>query len=251
MRHVLLTAASITGVLMCSSGARGWHFQTRFVERIGNIDVPLADSVRFQPGSTHRLRVQFGVFDDAAGAAPAGGYVGWNVGTLWTTGAGTWSRTPGRLTPFTFSAQPSSNGSPAADPFTSLTLIDNTLGFQSLAWECDGAGQPLPPPPPVIRGLNTFVSTYEVTVQAPAFADTMHLILGGNLIAIQRWDLNMSLSQLPDCDTGQAGFAFYAPIIVPPQEFSQSLRIDVMVPAPGAGVLLLALGCGVGIRRRR
>jgi hypothetical protein len=220
------------------------------VERVGNIDTPLMDGATFLPGSTHRLRAQFGVFDDAAGAAPVGGYIGWNAGTLSNNGVGTWSRTPGRLAPFTFSPNPVANGSPTSDPFTSLTQIDNTLGFQTFAWGCDGAGQPLPPPEPIIRGLNQLVSTYEVTVVAPNVPGTMNLTWSGNLFAVMRWNFDQVLSVPPDCDSGEAGTVFYGPIVAPPQTFSASLRMEV-VPSPGTGACVLVLGCGGLIRRRR
>lgn len=253
MRGLFLAACSLTSVAMCSSGAMAWHFETRFVERIGNVDVPMADDVQFEAGSTHRMRMQFGVFDDANGPAPIGGFAGWGngSGTLSTSGGGTWSRTPGRLSPFAFAPQPNANGFPLADPFTSLTNIDNTIGLQSIPWGCDGAGQPLPPPPPVVRGLNSFVSTYEVSVLTPDFVSTMNVAWGGFRAAVAEWRFAPEFSQPPDCETGTPGVANYFPLVtpIPADSFTQSLRIQV-VPSPGAGVLVLAFGCGALIRRR-
>jgi hypothetical protein len=193
------------------------------------------------------------VFDDADGAAPPGGYIGWNVGTVSTTGGGIWSRTPGRLSPFNFAQAPTSNGSPVADPFTDLTVIDNTLGIQTVPWGCDAAGQPLPPPPPVVRGRNMFVSTYEMTVETPNAPSTMDVTLGGRRFAVAEWRFDLGLSTLPDCNTGVAGAAFYYPIVTSssPPPFTQAIRIQVVVPSPGAGLAVLALGCGGLIRRRR
>lgn len=251
MRNTLLACCSFVSVAVCSSAASAWHFETRLVERIGNVDMPLADHVTFDAGTTHRIRIQFGTFDDGDGIAPDGGFVAWNVGSLSTTGGGTWSRTPGRLAPFNFPQQGGANGSPVGDPFTSLTGIDNAMGAQTLPWECDGSGQPLPPPSPIVRGRNTFVSTYEISVLTPDFASTMDVTWGGQRIAVREWHFEPLLSQQPDCDTGTAGSATFLPLVTQPllPPFTQSLRIQV-VPTP-AGSALLALGCGFMSRRRR
>jgi hypothetical protein len=246
-RGCVVVGAGLCGV--AAAPASAFYFGTRFVERIGNTDVVLGDSVTFEAGSTHRLRMQFGVFDDDNSAAPSGGYIGWNVGTF-SADFGSWTRTPGRLNPFTFAPFPYSNGVPEVDPFTELEQIDNTLGHQAIPWFCDPNGEPTEPPAAVVRGRNEFISTYEVTVNIPAGLEgAFDVTIGGNLLGVV-WVFDQSLSRLPDCETGDPGFAFHRPLVTPVHPFTNDLRVNVVIPGPGvAGCLLMSLG--LVARRRR
>src|SRR5262245_15256945 len=128
----------LLALLLFAVPAHAWEFRSRFIERIGTVDFPLANDTINAFDTPHRIPIQFGVFDDADTPAPAGGFIGWNVGTISVSGAPDNSaerRTPGRLSPFNFSAQPSANGFPpspgglnAGDPpgydFQQLTQVD-------------------------------------------------------------------------------------------------------------------------------
>src|SRR6185369_11508813 len=116
-------------------------------ERVGTTDTVLAGNViDASDRLPHRIRIQFGVFDDGEGAAPAGGYIGWNVGSISVSGTPENSqerRTPGRLSPFNFAASVTANGVPLPSGGTAdlpgtdwqmLTQIDATLGTQSPPW---------------------------------------------------------------------------------------------------------------------
>jgi hypothetical protein len=205
-----------------------------------------------QAGQTVRIRVRFGVFDDAGGAAPAGGFVGWNIGTIDLTNGQTATRTSGRIAPFNFAPAPPGNGVPAADPFSAITGIDNTLGTQSPSWVCDANGNAPAQPPATIRGLNTFVSTYEIstTVGSTEF----DALFGGNLVAASGWGV-IGTATPPDCgDPGDpsddvAGSVTYAPQTVAPIPATWTLQVR-LVPAPGS-LALLGLGGLVAGRRRR
>lgn len=236
-KAVLFGILAVAGV---ATSAQAFNVQVRFVERVGTTDTVIAgNSLTVGAGSTHRIRVQFGVFDDAAGAAPAGGFVGWNLGTQTMTG-GTNSRTPGRINPFNFAPAPPGNGTPAADPFMALTTIDNTLGTQSPAWLTFGQ----PQPPAVIRGLNTFVSTWEFTTVAGM--SNYSCTLGGNQVVASNWGIIGT--PIPPDDQGNPGSITYAPQTLPPIAFTAVLNF--VVPAPGTAALL-GLGGLVAARRRR
>jgi hypothetical protein len=243
--------------------ANAFEFRCRWVERVGSTDTVIGgDGATFTvtPGSTHNIRLQFGVFDDGTSAAPAGGYVGWNVGTLDVSGAAGNSsntRSPGRLSPFNFAAQPDANGNPplpGGDPFTHLTAIDNTLGTQSPIWQgcvdTDGDGipdTPTPAPAANVRGRNTFVSTYAITTATNAGTTNYSITAGGNLIAASEWR-TVGTPTPPDCDTGDPGAITYAPFPTDPVAFTCTLNI--VVPAPGA-LALMGLGGLIAARRRR
>jgi hypothetical protein len=203
------------------------------------------------PGETIRLRIQFCVVDNAAGPAPAGGFIGWNLGALSLNNGQTGSRTPGRLSPFDFAPDPPGNGVPSADPFTSLTDIDNTLGIQSPPWVCNPDGTIPPQPGPVIRGRNTFVSTFEFsTVISTVFDFTANF--SGNLIAATGW--NTIECTPPDCGDPAdpsddiPGTCLYVPVTLPPQTFSDCVRL-INIPAPSAA--LLCFPGWLAVRRRR
>lgn len=240
---------TLLGLLsLCAGAVRADAFElrSRFVRRDGSTDIVLPRVNNFwllgdaSPGESVRFRIQFGVFDDAAGVAPAGGYIGWNLGTLSLTNGQTGTRTPGRIAPFNWAPNPPGNGVPSADPFASLTGIDNTLGLQSPFWGCTPPPNqvPLPQPPPFIRGFNTFISTFEFTI--PSVSADFQANIGGNLIAASGWGVtggtppNCGDPNNPNDDT--PGSITYAPMALPPRGFNDSLRV-VVVPAPGAAAL--------------
>lgn len=252
----IVAAAVAGGMLACCGTAQAWHFAARFVQRVGttDIEIPYVDRVQtlvVEPGSETRLRIQFGVFDDAGGAAPAGGYIGWREGTLGLTAGATATRTPGRLAPFNFAQAAGSNGLPSTDPFAALTGIDNTLGVQNPLWLCGPDGLPLPLPPLVVRGINAFVSTFEFTVAAGS--ETCTITAGGILHAASDWRV-LGNPDPPNCGNPDdpsddvPGSMTYTPFPLPPQfhEWTMSL----VVPAPSAGGLLVGFGL-VCARRRR
>ncbi len=246
-----------TGVAMLApSIASAWHFDYRFVQRVGMTDIPLAPGVVFagSPGSPIRLRIQFGVFDDVASAAPAGGLVGWVVGSITDSISSHNTRTPGRITPFNFAA--GGNGTPSGDPFVQITNIDCTLGTQSPAWRNDAFGNPLPVPQPTIRGINTFVSIYEITTTPGTMNYT--ITAAGNLIAASGWGTvgapvspnNNGTPLDPSDDT--PGSVTWVPIPLPPQSFLlPPLVLDIVVPSPAAGTLLAWAGALLVVARRR
>lgn len=255
-KSVLYGILAVAGLGFVSS-AQAFEFRVRWVTRVGTVDTPLGvgnatlNLMGADPAAT-RIRIQFGVFDDATGAAPAGGFVGWNVGTLTSAGQTNTvlTRTPGRLAPFNFAGQPTANGDPAADPWNDLTMIDATLGTQAPFWNgCDAEGNPVPPPPPTIRGLNTFVSVYEITLDPNVGWTNFSITLGGNMIAATEWRI-IGTPNPPDCsdpDNPIPGMIQYAPFPTPPLPISG--RLDI-VPAPGA-LALLGLGGLIAGRRRR
>mgnify|MGYP000393562440 CR=1 FL=1 len=245
---------------LASSSASAFEFRTRFVRRMGNIDTPTTDQLHLTSGEVARVRIQFGVFDSASGPAPEGGFIGWNVGTLAVSGLSEFSdayRTPGRLAPFNFATGPNSNGNPpapAGDPFITLTDIDSTLGTQSPIWTgCDADGNPTPQPAPVIRGLNTFVSVYEITVVGHVQYMDFTVNLGGNAIAAQNWR-EVGTPIPPNCDDPQnpePGFVTYGPFPLAPVAVSNSLFVHIEdVPGAGSAVTLLA-GLSLLSRRHR
>ena len=255
-RHAVLGVACLIGA---ASSCQAWEFRCRFVERIGNMDVPLAGNT-IDPfgGAPRNIRIQFGVFDDADGPAPLGGFVGWNVGTLTVSGPVDNSderRTNGRIAPFNFSLGANANGNPPlpqGDPFTMLTEIDSTLGTQSPVWVCQEAPLPVPQPPAVVRGLNTFVSVYAFTIDPSVNALNYTVTAGGNLIAASEWR-TVGNPTPPDCGDPDdpsddiPGAVTYAPFPEPARAFSCALA---MVPAPMSGALGVA-GVLLATRRRR
>ncbi|MGE3109500.1 MAG: hypothetical protein AB7G11_16165 [Phycisphaerales bacterium] len=257
-----LALFGILAVAGAAGSAEAFEFRCRFVERVGNTDVVLAgNTIDATNGLARRIRIQFGVFDDAAGAAPAGGFVGWNVGTLAVSGAASNSdetRTPGRLAPFNFGPGPNANGNPplpGGDPFTMLTEIDNTLGTQSPIWVCDANGNAPPQPAALVRGLNTFVSTFEFTINpADMGASSYTVTAGGNLIGATEWR-TVGNPTPPDCGDPAdpaddvPGAVTYAPFPTTPQAFNCVLNVEI-IPGPGSAALL-GLGGLLAARRRR
>jgi hypothetical protein len=256
-----LALFGILAVAGAASSANAFEFRCRFVERIGNQDVVLAgNTIDATDGAVHNIRLQFGVFDDGAGAAPAGGFVGWNVGTLTVSGAASNSderRNNGRLSPFNFASGPNSNGNPplpGGDPFTMLTEIDATLGTQSPIWQgCDANGNPVPQPPAVTRGINSFVSVFAFSIDPNAGASDYTVTAGGNLIGATEWR-TVGTPTPPDCsdpNDPQPGSVTYAPFPTAPQAFTCVLNVHAAIPAPGAAALLGLGGLIAGRRRRR
>lgn len=257
--RLLMLACVFTGV----SRAEAYEFRCRFVERVGNVDVPLQNDTitvdhRAPP---RRVRVQFGVFDDPTGPAPAGGFVGWNVGTIEVSGSrsnAVVTRTPGRLAPFNFFGGQNANGNPplpGGDPFVSLSEIDATLGLQTPLWNgCDAGGNPVPPPPPVVRGLNSFVSVYEISVAARFQYFHYDLNFGGNLIGATEWR-TVGTPIPPNCDdpeNPEPGSVTYAPFPTSPVSLDCTLHIlSYDVPGPGAAAALAACAGLTLLPRRR
>jgi hypothetical protein len=257
---ILAIAAPLVVGMAAPAGA--WEFRVRFVERIGTADVPLegdGDEIDASSGDPRRIRVQFGVFDDGGEVAPRGGFAGWNFGAIDVSGVIDNSderRTPGRLAPFNFAFGPAANGVPilpGGDPFTSLTGIDNTLGTMALPWLCGPDGMPLPPPMPVVRGLNEFVSLYEITINPNPGASDYTVTVEGNLIGVIEWR-GVGDPIAPDCgdpddpNDDTPGSLTYAPFPTLPEFFER--RLHVVVPTPGGGVALAAF-LGVMARRSR
>lgn len=245
--------------------ANGFEYRCRWVERVGNTDVVIGgNGVDFDAGegAPRRLRLQFGVFDDGGSAAPGGGFVGWNVGTLDVSGSDANSverRTPGRLGPFNFATGPNSNGNPPVPAggdtdFQHLTEIDSTLGTQAPFWGCSPAPgeNPLPQPAAAVRGRNSFVSVFEITIDPAASFQQYSITAGGNLIAATEWRV-VGNPLPPECGDPDdpadnvPGQVVYAPFPTDPVAFTCSINI---VPAPGAAALL-GLGGLLAARRRR
>jgi hypothetical protein len=253
-----------------ATSANALTFQCRWVERVNNVDTVIGGngaSLDVSNGLARRIRLQFSVVDDASGPAPAGGFVGWNVGTVAVSNAAGNSedrRTPGRLGPFNFAAQPTANGNPPpaggvgvgdapGTDFSGWTDIDCTLGTQGPPWTCNAAGEPNPQPPALVRGRNVFVSVWEMTTDPAAGATNYSITAGGNLIAATEWR-TVGTPLPPDCgdpadpSDDQPGAVTYAPFPTDPLAFTCVLNL--VIPAPGAAALL-GLGGLLAIRRRR
>lgn len=264
-----LALFGILAVAGVATSANAYEFRVRFVERVGNTDIVIPDNtLDISDGTARRIRIQFGVFDDADGAAPAGGFVGWNVGTVEISGDPGNSadrRTNGRLAPFNFATGMFSNGNPApaggpsmgdaeGTDFQGWTDIDATLGTQAPFWGCTPAPgeEPLPQPNATVRGLNTFVSVFELTTDPIDGAEAYSITFGGNLIAATEWRV-VGNPLPPDCgdpddpSDNVPGTIVYAPFPTAPVAFTATLNL---VPAPGAAALL-GLGGLVALRRRR
>ncbi|MBC7771082.1 MAG: hypothetical protein H7210_01175 [Pyrinomonadaceae bacterium] len=246
---------SLSPALLASPLAWGWHFDYRFIERVGTTDTVVGNGATFPatPGAIRRLRIQFGVFDDATSAAPAGGFIGWSLGTITDSGGVHNQRTPGRLANFDFIV--GGNGSPASDPFQFLTAVDASLGPQTFNWDIDANGMIPPMPAPTIRGLNTFVSVFELSTTPGLSSYT--ITVGGSLFAASSWAVfastppsNNNTPMVPGDDT--PGSVSYAPTPLPPQAFVlPPLVLNIQVPAPAGGVALATLAALAGTRRRR
>jgi hypothetical protein len=259
---MIRSVTAITAGLLVSAAAHAWEFRVRYVERIGNFDSPLAgDVIDASNGEPRRIRIQFGVFDNDQDRAPFGGFVGWNVGTIMVSGPPENSaerRTPGRMAPFNFASSPFANGNPPVPAggdvdFQMLTDIDATLGTQSPFWGCNPDGSPTPMPPALVRGLNSYVSVYEITIDPSPGGSNYFITFGGNVIAAVEWRA-VGNPQPPDCgnpvfpEDDTPGTVVYAPFPAPPRSFESVL--SVVVPAP-AGPSVVVCGLLLALRRRR
>jgi len=257
MKHVAPCALVFLAI---AGSANAFEFRCRFVERVGTADVVLAgNNIDGGTGLVRNIRLQFGVFDDASGPAPAGGFVGWNVGSMVVAGeAGNSAerRSPGRLSPFNFASGPNSNGNPPApegDPFTMLTEIDATLGTQSPIWQCDGNGQRPPPPPALVRGRNTYVSVFAFSID-PVGISGYTVTVGGNAVAATSWQV-IGTPTPPACGDPSdpsddvTGDIIYAPFPTEPRAISCVLTV-YGVPTPGSATFLGVAGL-IAARRRR
>lgn len=254
-----LALVGLVGVLGTAASTNGFTFQCRFVERVGNNDVVLANNrIDVSDFRVHDIRLQFGVFDDATDPAPTGGFVGWNVGTMQVGGPigdSDERRNPGRLSPFNFADGTNANGNPplpAGDPFTMLTEIDATLGTQSPIWICDAQGNAPAQPEATVWGRNTFVSVFAFSIDPNIGSTTYYVDVRGNLIAATSW-LSIGTPTAPDCGDPAdpsddiPGSVTYAPFATPPQAFACVLFINI-IPAPGAAILF-GMGGLFGARR--
>ena len=243
----LVGLLAVTGI---AASANAFNVQCRWVSRVGTVDTVIpATGYNFPVGQTTvNVRLQFGVFDDAQGAAPAGGFIGWNLGTITGSPQPVAGSAAARLTPFNFAPAPGFAGtqSPLA-----LTAIDNTLGTQALVWSgIPGGSDPGSPPPALVRGRNAFISVFSLTLAAGTFDITA----AGNSIVASAW--NVIQSAPPEVgDDGVFGTpddvnggVTYAPATLPPIAFTGCTAS--FVPAPGAAALL-GLGGLVAFRRRR
>jgi uncharacterized protein (TIGR03382 family) len=199
------------------------------------------------------VRVQFGVFDDAGGAAPAGGFIGWNVGTMNGTPPPVVGSGAARLAPFNFASTAfAGTQSPLA-----LNNIDNTLGTQSLVWNGGTAGGtvPDPAPPAVVRGRNGFISTFAIVLAAAT--NDFDVTAAGNTLVATAWNVIQTTEPDPGPDglfdgiDDTNGSILYAPATLPAIPFTGcTAHFLTAVPAPGAAALL-GLGGLVAFRRRR
>lgn len=254
----LIALAAVAGA---AASANAFEFRCRFVERVGNVDVVLAgNTIDASNGLARNIRVQFGVFDDANSAAPAGGFVGWNVGRLDVSGPSSNSAeslpAAPRINGFNFAPAVPGNGVafPSASDFDNVTSIDNTLGTQSPLWVCAPDGSAPAQPPAQIRGRNAFISTYTFTINPADVGGANYTVTAsGNLIGATTWN-TVGTPNAPDCgDPGDpsddvAGSVTYAPFPTAPSAFTCVL--NVVVPGPGSAALL-GLGGLIVARRRR
>lgn len=240
---------------MALSAAHAFEYRVRWAERIGNVDVPLANNFLDASVGSHRMRLQIGIFDNAAGEAPAGGIYGWTGGLVVQTPTPAYStetRTPGRLGPFTSSTDPGANGNPplpGGDPFEALTDIDATIGIQSLIWGFNDDGSPAPQPLPAIRGRNRFVSVFEITVLPISRDISGYYIRPSGLVRGASDWIPVGTPVPPDPDSGTPGSIVYAPVLLDPGTVDARLFV-YLGPTPGTASMFIA-PLFVAARRRR
>lgn len=259
MNKMKMNLLGIACIAAASTSAGAWEFRCRFVERTGIGQEPLfGNMIDASDGGVRNIRVQFGVFNDADGPAPDGGFEGWNLGTITVSGPADNSderRNNGRIAPFNFGGGPNANGNPplpGGDPFTTLTEIDSILGTQSPVWVCEPDGTLPPPPPAVVRGRNTFISVYAFSIDPAPGATTYEITLGGNLIGVMQWQFigtpGPPVCPTPDNPEGIPGSVSYAPFPTEARAFSSTLT--VIVPSPSGATLSIVAGVAA-LRRRR
>jgi hypothetical protein len=237
MRVQLCAAASLLAVVGAQTLAI--DIECRIVEQLGadheDYAVLKANRIVVRPGSSHRLRIQF--MATAAPGEQLDGFVGWNVRTIHASG-GLNSRTArppdrvprGRIPPFTAAAWfNGAEGLPSEDPFTSLDSIDCTLGQVTLYYQCRPNGTIPPDPYPPARGVDAFVSIYEITTTAEN-AD-YSITCAGHALAALYWTTNGCNPPVCgdplDPNDDELGFCYYAPWVDDPQLFSYTLQIIV------------------------
>src|SRR5262249_38067495 len=100
---VRVSASIVALVAATAPPCAAWEFRCRFVDGAGSVATPLAnDTIDASDLQPHRIRLQFGVFDNDDGPAPAGGFIAWQ-GSITVSGTPQNSRerrTPGLLNPF-------------------------------------------------------------------------------------------------------------------------------------------------------
>jgi len=201
------TVLAVAALVAAVSSVQAWEVRTRFVERVGNVDVVIQNGeIDGANGLARRIRLQVGVFDNASGPAPAGGIFG-TLDVAFDGVDAVGRRTPGRLPAFAFPA--GGNGEPAADPFYFLTDIDATVGPQTIAWNCSG-GTPSPTPTHVIRGRNTFVSVMDFTVDQERHCGMAWFELAGDVMVAQDWQVE-GTPLPPVCKPPTPGSVTYGP----------------------------------------
>lgn len=218
MNRSKLAALSL---LAATTSCNAWEIRTRWVERVGTTDtVLIGDEIIDKGWGTRRVRLQMGVFDDAQGPAPVGGLYGWTSGEVTTLD---WlaRRTPGRLGVFVMPA--GANGFPATDPFFEITQVEGTVGNQTIAWNCNGA-IPLPMPPAVVRGRNTFVSVWEVTLSPGRCGNSARdLVISGSIVAAAGWTVQGTPVPPVCADPTIPGSVVYEPTLLAPVAFTARL----------------------------
>jgi hypothetical protein len=171
---------------------------------------------------------------------------------LTRTGSGGSPR--GRITPFNSTPSPPGDGLPEADPWISLATIDATLGTQTRPWICTPPPdqQPLPMPQPTVRGLNTFLSVFEITIDVNLGWTPFEITVGGSGLAAMQWR-TVGTPIPPDCGNPNIpgddvpGSITYEPVLAPSVALQGLLRI---IPAPGSAALVAIAALGT-LRRRR
>ncbi len=234
---------------LVASSAQAWEFRSRFIERVGVTDVLLPNNtIDASDGRTRTIRVQFGVFDDADGPAPAGGFTGWNAGFLTVSGPEDNSneyRTPGRIAPFNHGGpeQVIPQGLPTS-PFTELQFIDARLFDQTPMWNCNPDGSVPPMPLPVARGINTFISIYSFSITPNPGAVNYTVSAQGELHAAASWTL-FGTPVPPSLPPGGVwpndcvpGHVVYTQSGVETRLFQNTLTVIVPSPAPLAILLI-------------
>ncbi len=254
MRQALVWLAATCAL---ASPCAAWQIRARMVLRTGTETG--YDPIYVWPGSTGMIRIQLGVFDDVDGPAPAGGLIGWTMGTL--SGAGTNGSGATRLNPFASSPAPGFSGTQVP---LDLFDIDATLGTQSLPWlGIPGTSDPGPQPAALVRGRNTFISVFQFLTIAGG-SDYV-LTAAGGAVAASAWDGtplppqpgpdgffgpgDQNHDNIDDTLDDLPGSITYSHVDLPPIPFSALMHV-IIVPAPATAPTLM-LHTVIALRRRR
>jgi hypothetical protein len=113
-----------------------------------------------------------------------------------------------------------------------LTNIDALIGDQTVVWNCSGS-VPAPQPTALIRGRNTFVSVYEVTLNANLRCLNTALTFSGSIVATGNWSVSGS-PVVPICtEPPSPGSVTFVANTLPPVPFTAALfAITGPPPAP-------------------